>query len=299
MSKISIHGAVTGAFSSYLHHIMLVVSAGVLVGLVSWASMVGPRFIAQRMGIYQEVPMAENVMTITRDDAGAQGMVTQVVDRVSSKITVYMENTSKGMLFILFVVMLVLWMASLFVHLGFMKLLLQLVDKNKSSLAVLLSVRDIFSSYIGGSLLFGLYALVIMVGSSIIFVPIFVILAKLAQLDGVAGLVLMPLVMIGVWIYLIRYVFFGYCIVDKKVGARDSLHMSAKVTAGQRTHVFLFLLVAVLILGLLGSVIKGVFCFRCSDMSMQGLLYMIGISITATPLMMLMMSKVYRQLGAK
>lgn len=299
MSKISIHGAVTGAFSGYMHHILLVVSAGALVGLVSWVSMVGPRFIAQRMGVYQEVPVTENMMTITRDDAGAQGMVTQVVDRVSTKITVYMENTSKGMLFVLFVLTLVLWLANLFVHLGFMKVILQLVDKNKSALNVLWSVRDIFVSYLGGSILFGLYALVIMVGSSIIFVPLFVLLAKLAHLDAVAGLILMPLVMIGVWIYLVRYVFFGYCIIDKRVGARDSLHMSAKITAGQRMHVFFFLLVAVLLLGILGSLIKGVFCFRCSELSTQGLLYMVGVSITATPLMMLMLAKVYRQLGGK
>ncbi len=299
MAKLSIHGAISGAFSRYIHHLVLILSASVVVGVVSWVSMVGPRFFAQRMGIYQEIPAGESFMSITRDDAGAQGMVTQVVDRVSTKIAVYVDNTSKGMLIALFILVQILWLTSLFIHLGFMKMMLQLVDKDKSALDVLWSVRNIFISYLNGSLLFGIYAIVIMVGSAIVFVPLLVLLAKLTHINAAFGLLLVPFVIIGVWVYLVRYVFFGFFIVDKNVGARDSLHMSAKLTDGERIHVFLFLLVAVLVLGLLGSVIKGVFCFRCSDMSVQGLLYMIGVSATATPLMMLMLAKAYRQLGGK
>ncbi len=299
MSKISIHSAITGSFSLYFRHILLIALAGVVTGTASWLAMTGPRYVAQSMGIYQQ---SEELCFIVQENADAQAVVTGVVDHVNRKINAYMDNSPRGLLFLLFIAALFFWFLSSFIHLGFMRLALQLVDKNKSDMHALVSSKDVYLSYIGSAILYGLYAIVIMVGSAMVFVPVFLIISKLSNLSMVIksiGVLIVAMVMIGVWGYLIRYIMFAYCIIDKRVSARESLHMSAKITAGERMHLFMFLFIMVLVLGVVGGLIKTVFCFRCAEMSLQGLLYMIGMAATATPLMMLMFAKVYRQLTSK
>lgn len=295
MSKISIHSAISGALSVYVHHLVLLLTAGALVGFVGWAAMVGPRMVAQHMGVYQDMPVEEESMTEMSPD----GTVTRVVNRISMKISNYMDTTSKGALLVVFLVMVALWLANMFAHLGLMKLALQLVDKNKGSFETFFSVKQYLLSYISGLLLFGLYALVIMVGSAVVIAPIVVVLVKLAHLSPWIIMLAVPLVMVGVWGYLIRYILFSYCIIDKNTGARDSLRMSAKITAGERVHLFMFLLVMAVVFGVLFSLIKVTFGFECTGVNMHSLAYMLFISMTVTPLATLMFSKIYRQLGGK
>ncbi len=293
MSKISLYSALSGASALYVKHIILLATLGAISGVVSWSSLVGPRHLARSLGVYQEMP--EETIEITADGSN----VTGIINRTSTKIAHYMDTTSKGSLFLIFLTMVVLWLAAMFVHLGLIKVALQLVDKNKSSFDTFLSVKQYLPTYIGSSLLFGLYSLVVATGSSIVMVPIFIIIAKVAHLSAWTALIAMPLVVAGAFAYLIRYVLFSYCIIDKNAGVFGALSMSATITQGQRMHLFGFFCVMGVFFYVLFGLIRAAFDIHITTVHMHSILYMVAIYTIVTPLTILMISKVYRQLTSK
>jgi hypothetical protein len=289
VAKIAIYNAISGAFSLYCKNLLLLVSLGALAGFISWGSLVGPRHLAQKMGMSQE-----KVITI-QDGSN----VNDVINRVSFKISSYMDTTDKSSLFIIFVTMVALWLLTMFVHLGIIKVALQIIDKGTSSFTTFLSVKQYLLTYIGSSLLFGLYSLVILVGSSLVIVPMFIIIAKIAHLSAWTALIVMPLVMFGVFGYLLRYVLFSYCIIDKNADAREALMMSATITQDQRMALlgFFFVLFGLFFVGF--SLIKVAFGVHTSQATVHSMLYMIGMATVVTPLSILMISRLYRQLTSK
>lgn len=113
---------------------------------------------------------------------------------------------------------------TLFLEIGFIKIVLKVVDGQKAEVTELWAYPQYLLRMIGASIVYGLIV--------------------------VAGLIL--LVVPGIYLAL-RLQFYSYYIIDKNAGAIDSLRMSWKVTQGNLLNIFLFelLLIGINILGAL------------------------------------------------
>ncbi len=113
-------------------------------------------------------------------------------------------------------------MLTLFLEIGFIKIVLKLIDGHKAQITDLWAYPQYLLRMIGASILYGLIVL--------------------------AGLIL--LIIPGIYLAL-RFQFYSYYIIDKNAGAVDSLRMSWKVTERNLINIFLFelLLVGINILG--------------------------------------------------
>lgn len=112
--------------------------------------------------------------------------------------------------------------------LGVTYLVLKFVDGGKGEFNDLFSQFDILLRYIGASILFGLIV--------------------------AGGLIL--LIVPGI-IWAIKFGFFGFIMVDKRTGIRESLRLSGELTRGARGDLFIFYL-ALIGVNLLGALCLGV-----------------------------------------
>lgn len=119
---------------------------------------------------------------------------------------------------------LIIWLVETIVQIGVITITLKLVDSKKASINDLFSNIRVYWRYLGGSIL---YFLIVSIGLILLIVP-------------------------GV-IWGIKYQFYGFNIVDKKMGVIDALKESAKITEGVRWDLFIFglALVGIIILGAL------------------------------------------------
>ena len=111
---------------------------------------------------------------------------------------------------------------TLFLEIGFIKIVLKLIDGHKAEITELWAYPQYLLRMIGASILYGL---IVLVGLILLIIP-------------------------GIYLAL-RLQFYSYYIIDKDAEAIDSLKMSWKVTEGNMINIFLFtlLLVALNILG--------------------------------------------------
>jgi len=117
---------------------------------------------------------------------------------------------------------------TLFLEIGFIKIVLKLVDGQKAEFQELWAYPQYLLRMVGASIVYGLIV--------------------------VAGLIL--LVVPGIYLAL-RLQFYSYYIIDKNAGAIDSLKMSWKATEGNVINIFLFelLLIGINILGAIALVV--------------------------------------------
>ena len=117
---------------------------------------------------------------------------------------------------------------TLFFEIGFLKIVLKLVDSQKADINELWAYPQYLLRMIGASIIYGLIV--------------------------VAGFIL--LVVPGIYLAL-RLQFYSYYIIDKDAGAIDSLRMSWKATEGNVINIFLFelLLIGINILGAIALIV--------------------------------------------
>lgn len=111
---------------------------------------------------------------------------------------------------------------TLFLEIGFIKIVLKLIDGHKAEITELWAYPQYLLRMIGASIL---YTVIVVAGFILLIIP-------------------------GIYLAL-RLQFYSYYIVDKNVPAIDSLRMSWKATEGNVINIFLFalLLIALNILG--------------------------------------------------
>lgn len=117
---------------------------------------------------------------------------------------------------------------TLFLEIGFIKIVLKLIDGHKAEITELWAYPQYLLRMIGATIL---YSLIVVVGFILLIIP-------------------------GIYLAL-RLQFYSYYIVDKNAPAVDSLRMSWKATEGNVINIFLFalLLIALNILGALALLI--------------------------------------------
>lgn len=147
-----------------------------------------------------------------------------------------------------FIVNLALFILNIIIAMGVIKITLKFHDGQKGKIADLFSCFHLFFKYLLGSVVYGLIVL--------------------------AGLIL--LIVPGI-IWAIKFQFFGYFIVDKKLDPIESLKQSAKITKDAKWTLFLF----GLLLGLINF--------------LGALLFLVGLFATV-PATMMARVFVYRKL---
>ncbi len=119
---------------------------------------------------------------------------------------------------------LLFWVFQMVAGIGLLRIALKLCDNLKQEFSDLFSCFPLFFKYLGGMTLYGLIVL--------------------------GGLIL--LVVPGI-IWAVKFQYYGYCIVDKKMGPVAALKKSAAMTRGTKGDLLLFnlLLIGINILGLI------------------------------------------------
>lgn len=305
MAQFSVKEGIKFSLSAYGRHFVLLVSAAVLVGASYWLATVAPRFVAEKLGVHQvmDVDMVSMMQQPAQGQETDQSkMVLQKVQEVSTKISMHLQAAPKHLLAVVLLVFLFVWGLYLMLVLGMMKLGLSIKDRDSGSLALLFSVsaRQVMR-FIGASILFGLYAICCVIGIAVLTIP-FAMLCKGLLGDKVTMLlsvILWVALVVAMVCWLIGYVFYGYCIVDKaNVGARQALRMSRDVSRGARRRIF----AAVIVVGMVGAVCMFLankvlaMCGTCS-LEQQRMLATILVLIVSYPFSVPFFSYMYRSLS--
>lgn len=120
------------------------------------------------------------------------------------------------------------WLLGTIMSMGVIRIVLKFADGGKGDFNDLFAGFDVFLDYLGASVLYGL---IVLGGLCLLIVP-------------------------GV-IWAIKYGFYGYFIVDRKLGAVEALKASSALTRGAKGDLFIFGL-AVLGINLLGALCLGI-----------------------------------------
>ncbi len=134
---------------------------------------------------------------------------------------------------------------------GLVKISLKLYDNEKAKVSDIFSHYRLFFKYLIASIV---YALIVLVGLILLIVP-------------------------GI-IFMLKYYFFDYFVVDKGYGPIEALKKSAEITKGNRLNLFMFILL-ILFINILGM-----------------FFFFIGLIITI-PITILATAFVYRKLSEK
>jgi len=120
------------------------------------------------------------------------------------------------------------WLLATIMAMGMTRIVLKFVDGGRGDFNDLFSNFDVFLDYLGASVLYGL---IVLGGLCLLIVP-------------------------GI-IWAIRFGFFGYFILDRKLGAIDALKASSALTKGAKGDLFIFGLAAIGI-NILGALCLGI-----------------------------------------
>lgn len=109
-----------------------------------------------------------------------------------------------------FAISMVSWIFGIFIGMGFIKIVLDLVDGRKPIMDQFFSQRLLFFKYFWTSILYGL---IVFAGFLLLIIP---------------GLI---------WIF--KYQFAAYLVIDKGIGPRDAIRRSGRITQGAKWDLFL------------------------------------------------------------
>jgi uncharacterized membrane protein len=155
------------------------------------------------------------------------------------------QLTKKNFGFLSFIFSIIGLMLSLFLGMGMLKISLKFCDKEKAKVSDLFSCAPMFFKYLFGSFL---SVLIIFGGLILLIIP-------------------------GI-IWAIKFSFFGYFIIDKKLGPIESLKKSSLITQGSKWNLFRFglLTIGVMFLGAL-ALLVGLFAAIPTVMVAQAFVY--------------------------
>lgn len=305
MAQFSVKEGVRFSLSAYGKHFVLLLSASVLVGASYWLATVAPRFVAEKLGVHQvmDVDMVSMMQQPAQGKETDQSkMVMQKVQEVSTKISMHLQSAPKHLLLVVLLVFLFVWGLYLMLVLGMMKLGLSIKDRDSGSLGLLFSVsaRQVMR-FIGASILFGLYTICCVIGIAVLTIP-FAMLCKGLLGDKVTillSVILWIALIVAMMCWLLGYVFYGYCIVDKAtIGARQALRMSRDVSRGARRRIFAAVLIVMMVGGACMFIANKLMamCGSCS-IEQQRMLVTIIVLIVNYPFSVPFFSYMYRSLS--
>jgi uncharacterized membrane protein len=167
-------------------------------------------------------------------------------------------NIFKQKMIILYMLFIVgAWIIQIIVKMGVIKITLDIIDKEEANLNTLFSSTELLGKFILGAILYGL----------IVF----------------AGFIL--LVIPGI-IWAIKYQFFSYLIVDKKLSPLEAIRKSGEITSGKKSKLF-WLGIMFFLINIAGAVclLIGLFATIPTTMVAMGYVYrkLLGEPMAAEP----------------
>ncbi len=138
-----------------------------------------------------------------------------IISFVGSRLTNFFEKYS---FFVSFLISLIVFALIILMNIGFIKILLKLHDQEKPEISDLFNHYNLFPKYFVAILI---YSLIVLLGLIFLIIP-------------------------GV-IFLIKYYFVEYFVVDKGYGPIQALRQAAKIIKGNWLNFFVFLLILLLI----------------------------------------------------
>jgi hypothetical protein len=262
MAKFSIKNAIVYGFSAYFQHVVLVAAVGLTLGLSTWGLQRVPSMVATKMGIHLDaakipskgvapVNVAQKVQGQKKlaKVKGIRDSLHEVGEKiggvVSQKAYFYLNNVDKSDILVLALVWLLMFGIWSFLYLGFVRVMLDIKDKNKSSYQQLFSQRKIFWSYIGLLIVWVLLMTCIvlgsMVGGGLLTVLVGIPLSFLGWSGDIVAVSLGGLTAFVVALYFFtRYAFAFYSLVDKGAGIHKALTSSYELTKGSVLKLILF-----------------------------------------------------------
>ena len=312
MAQVSIKEALKFSFSTYARHIVLFVMVGALIGVSTWAGKMAPRFLAQKLGCMPVMVEREGIITETPagPSTAQSDMAVKKVQDITSKLTMCLGNAPAHHILILVLCGIMFWFWNMFLFLGAAKLGLTLRDTGKGSIGTIFEARHVFFRWLGASILFGLYAISMVLGMALLTIPLIYVLRMFVHSQPaiaiITGVTTFALV-VGMFFWAVRYIFFGYCLLDNRAkGVRDALSESRNIVKGHSVKLvaalitFGFLVLALLIpLFVVSVFLKGATLTNVQDVdSFKNKVEILSGAISAVllPLGSLYMASIYRGL---
>jgi hypothetical protein len=316
MAKFSIRESIRYAFITYAQHFFLLTAVGMTIGFAGWAGVVGPRLLAQKLGVYrpltikyhqpERLPQANS----TGMSAALQEFSRGAGTAIAHKVVEHIKNTPLVYLLIILALWLTVWLLSIFLHLGFIQIMLDIRIHKMSSYIRLFSGGPHFFSYLGASILFGLLIFAIGIGAIVggsalgaLVSSIFYALGLVSTKFGLWFIAMICVLMsfIAFLSIVVRYLFFGYCLIDNDYSSRQALSASRRITHGSLQKLILFFVsISTIIYGLLSlvalltgySIFKGVI-----ELTLLNFIHVLIISALGGPIFALALVYVYKRLA--
>lgn len=315
MTKFSVRESIRYAFITFVSNFFLLTAVGMTTGAVSWLAVVAPRAAAQRLGVYRPLVIKyHDPHSLSTHKTGLAIFLQEVGKKIGKtiahKVVEHINNTSLRDLLIIFGVWIILKMFAMFLYLGLIQIMLDIRGYNASSYGRLFSGATYFVPYILASFLFVFLILFLgigtIIGGNVIGTFTGKVFFALGLVTTVSSLELISLLclvaaFVGFFAFLIRYIFYGYCLVDNDYSALEALSASRRITRGSlKKLVLLFVSVNMLLYGpfwVITRVTGGSFMSGKMEFTLLNFLYAIGSGAWSIPLCALAMVYAYQRLA--
>ncbi len=268
MAQFSIREALSFSFQTYRQHVVVLLVAGCLVGgsLLLWQE--GPSFVAKKLGVYMPL-MPHEPLNIPSGTEQSEMAINRIHD-VTQRLSMHLQSAPKHLLLLVLLVAILLLCLHVFCTMALIRVCLSLATTKKAS------INDLFKSErigtaIGAFALFTLYFMCVVLGASLLTVPVILVLKAVAGIRtaAVVGMLSWAIFFVGVAFWTVGYLFFPFVVVDNlKAGARKALSISQTITTGLRLPLVGAVIVASILFGLITS---GIFILL-GMIGMQGMM---------------------------
>jgi hypothetical protein len=295
MSHFSVKEAISFSFSTYRKHfVLLAIASAIIAGALGVCSTSLER-IARQSGILYALDTAA-IAKKQGHSSTLQSITAESFERLK-RVPIHF--------YISFLIIFIVGYAFFFfLMLGYLHICLTLRDTGHASLKLLFASSWLqVKRFVGAAVLYGMSAM-----GGCLGVVTFTVLASMMGrffLSGKSIALITPMVCIGlmiaVMVWLMGYMFFGFCILDKpQTGSLEALRMSAMLSQGYRPRILktllgMFLIVIVPLVVLLAVMVGVGKMLSVGDQRMAVFIQFISIIVTY-PLFGLCSSYLYRSL---
>ena len=270
MAKFSIKETVVYGFNAYAQNLVLMLCVGATIGLATWGTNGVPALVAKQLGVkanvqstgkkgpaHPAIPHASmypektpkvhsSKMAAIHHHLREAGKKIHAV--VAEKAHTYVDHNPTHLL-MLFLVWAVMALLYLFIHIGVIRIALDVVDNKKTSYERVFSQRALIVPYVGLTVVYMFLIVCIAFGAIIAGVvlggllgmPLGLLLGKTGAAIGFGVGIVSGLAVL--YKFIMRYVFAFYCLIDKKMGIHKALTCTYELTKGSVLKLILLLVV--------------------------------------------------------
>lgn len=226
---------------------MLSLAVGATLGVVAWAGVVVPRSVAQALGVHKATIVVHQQQNHVHksDTIGTKmyGFVRIAGAAFVKKALEYTKHTPLFYLLIIAFVWLLTWLCTMYLYVGFLRLIFDIYATDQGLYRTLFTGLPYLLRYVSASCLYAFFILfLVIVFLSALFGLVSVVSALLFDLisyeplaillQQLLVLLLITAALVAFVAYTMRYMFYGYCLIDKNCTVFESFLYSKNLTNG-------------------------------------------------------------------